>query len=60
MGVKVTGGSLKEAHEKKQSMEQLTKENKRLKLELAATQEQLTDTQIALCDVYELIMGGAE
>ena len=60
MSVKVTGGSLKKAHERKQSLEQLTAENKQLKADLENAQTQLTDTQVALCDVYELILGGGE
>lgn len=60
MSVKVTGGSLKKAHERKKSLEQLTAENKRLREELEETQANLTDTQVALCDVYELIVPGGE
>lgn len=58
MSVKVTGGSLKAAHERKKSLEQLTAENKALREQLDNAQTQLTDTQVALCDVYELIIGG--
>lgn len=58
MGVKYDNKSLKEAHERKKSLEELTAENKALQEELAAAQENLTDTMLALCDVYELIVGG--
>lgn len=60
MSVKVTGGSLKKAHERKKSLEQLTAENKELREQLDNAQTQLTDTQVALCDVYELVLGGGE
>lgn len=33
-------------------------ENAALQNRLQATAEQLTDTQLALCDVYELLVGG--
>jgi len=33
-------------------------ENAALHDRLLATEEQLTDTQLALCDVYELLLGG--
>lgn len=33
-------------------------ENAALQNRLQATEEQLTDTQLALCDVYELLVGG--
>ena len=33
-------------------------ENAALQERLQATEEQLTDTQLALCDVYELLVGG--
>lgn len=58
MGVVYSGNSLKEAHARKKSLEELTAENKQLQATLEATQSQLTDTQLALCDVYELILGG--
>lgn len=33
-------------------------ENAALQDRLLSTEEQLTDTQLALCDVYELLVGG--
>ena len=41
-------------------MEELTKENKELKTRLQATEEDLTNTQVALTEVYELLAGGGE
>jgi hypothetical protein len=58
MGVYYENKSLKEAHERKKSLEELTAENKALKEQLEATGANLTDTQVALCDVYELLVGG--
>jgi cell division protein FtsB len=58
MGVYYENKSLKEVHERKKSMEELTAENKALKEQLEAMEANLTDTQVALCDVYELLVGG--
>lgn len=33
-------------------------DNAAMQERLQATEQQLTDTQLALCDVYELLMGG--
>lgn len=43
---------------KKKTPEQLQKENEKLKEQVMLLETQLTDTQIALCDVYELMLGG--
>jgi len=58
MGLKrIREDSVKEL-KKKKTNEQLTKENEELKEQVAALETQLTDTQMALCDVYELALGG--
>ena len=58
MGVKVTKVSLKELHNRQKSIEELTQENEELRQKVSATENQLNDTQLALCEVYELILGG--
>lgn len=58
MSVQYTKKSLKDLHERKKSLEELTAENKELRERVQATEAQLTDTQLALCDVYEALMGG--
>lgn len=45
---------------KKKSNEQLAQENEQLRGEVATLEGQLEDTQMALCDVYELLVGGEE
>ena len=58
MGVKVTKVSLKELHNRQKSIEELTQENEELWQKVSATENQLNDTQLALCEVYELVLGG--
>lgn len=58
MGVKVTKVSLKELHNRQKSIEELTQENEELQQKVSATENQLNDTQLALCEVYELVLGG--
>lgn len=58
MGVKVTKVSLKELHNRQKSIEELTQENEELRQRVSATENQLNDTQLALCEVYELVLGG--
>lgn len=58
MGVKVNKVSLKDLHNRQKSIEELTQENEELRQKVAAAETQLTDTQLALCEVYELILGG--
>ncbi len=41
---------------KKITTEQLMQENQRLQSEVMMLEKQLVDTQMALCDVYELLM----
>lgn len=50
--------SLKELHETCKTNKQLTEENNQLKSQLAAAEEELVNTQLALCDVYEALIGG--
>ena len=49
--------SIKKLNERKTN-EQLTIENKELRELVDGLEAQLTDTQMALCDVYELLTGG--
>ena len=58
MGVKVNKVSLKDMHNRQKSIEELTQENEELRQKVTAAETQLTDTQLALCEVYELILGG--
>ena len=48
----VTGGK------KLPTREQLQRENERLKEKIKTLEGQLEDTQLALCDVYEAMLGG--
>lgn len=43
---------------KRKSRQELQEENERLQVKVESLEEQLTDTQMALCDVYELLEGG--
>ena len=43
---------------KKKSRAELQKENEELKAQVESLEGQLTDTQMALCDVYELLVPG--
>ena len=58
MGVKVNKVSLKDLHNRQKSIEELTQENEELRQKVTAAETQLTDTQLALCEAYELILGG--
>ena len=58
MGVKVNKVSLKDLHNRQKSIEELTQENEELRQKVSATENQLNDTQLALCEVYELVLGG--
>ena len=58
MGVKVNKVSLKDLHNRQKSIDELTQENEELRQKVTAAETQLTDTQLALCEVYELILGG--
>lgn len=56
MGVQYNNRSLKELHERRKTPEQLTQENKELKAKLAAAESDLTNTQVALAEVYEMLL----
>ena len=43
---------------KRKTNEQLTAENAALREQVEGLETQLTDKQLALCDVYELLTGG--
>ena len=43
---------------KRKTNEQLTAENAALREQVEGLETQLTDTQLALCDVYGLLTGG--
>lgn len=58
MGVKrIRVDSVKEK-QKEKTRKQLQEENEQLRAEVDSLEGQLTDTQMALCDVYELLEGG--
>lgn len=42
----------------KKTMAELQQENEQLRAKVDTLNAQVTDTQIALCDVYELMLGG--
>lgn len=45
---------------KRKTTAQLQKENEELKKQLEVQGQQLDDTMLALCDVYELLVGDTE
>ena len=57
--VKRREDSIKEMNKRK-SNEQLTRENEELRAKVAALEEQVENTNLALCDVYEQMIGGME
>ena len=57
--VKRREDSIKEMNRRK-SNEQLTRENEELRAKVAALEEQVDNTNLALCDVYEQMIGGME
>ena len=57
--VKRREDSIKEMNKRK-SNEQLTRENEELRAKVAALEEQVDNTNLALCDVYEQMIGGIE
>ena len=58
MGVKrIRVDSVKEK-QKEKTRKQLQEENEQLRAKVESLEGQLTDTQMALCDVYELLEGG--
>ena len=59
MGVHWRKDSIQEL-KKRKTNEELTEENKQLKKRVTELEGQLDDTMLALCDVYEQVVGGAE
>ena len=60
MGLKrIRVDSIKELSNKKTN-EELTKENEALKQQVESLSTDITNTQVALCEVYELMAGGTE
>ena len=60
MGVKrLREDSVKELSKQK-TRRQLQEENEQLRAKVESLEGQVTDTQMALCDVYEAMMGGAD
>ena len=57
--VKRREDAIKEMNKRK-SNEQLTRENEELRAKVAALEEQVDNTNLALCDVYEQMIGGME
>lgn len=57
--VKRREDSIKELNKRKTN-EQLTRENEELRAKVAALEEQVDNTNMALCDVYEQMIGGME
>ena len=55
MGVKWEKQSVEELRKQK-SRAELQKENEALRAQVESLEGQLTDTQMALCDVYELLV----
>lgn len=51
--------SIKELNKRKTN-EQLAAENAALREKVSTLEGQLTDTQMALCDVYEALVGGEQ
>ena len=51
--------SIKELNKRKTN-EQLSRENAELREKVAALEEQVDNTDLALCDVYEQMLGGME
>ena len=57
--VKRREDSIRELNKRKTN-EQLAAENAALREKVATLEGQLTDTQMALCDVYEALVGGVQ
>lgn len=58
MGLKrIRVDSVAEARKQK-SLEELQQENESLKEQVGSLSTELTDTQVALAEVYELVVGG--
>lgn len=58
MGLKVLRQDSVKEKRKEKTRKQLQEENEQLRAKVESLEGQLTDTQMALCDVYELLEGG--
>ena len=58
MGLKVLRQDSVKEKRKEKTRKQLQEENEKLQAKVESLEGQLTDTQMALCDVYELLEGG--
>lgn len=58
MGVNVQRKDSIKDLQKRKTKEQLAQENEELRGKVATLEAQLEDTQMALCDVYEAMLGG--
>ena len=58
MGLKRIRVDSVEEKRKEKTRKQLQEENEKLQAKVESLESQLTDTQMALCDVYELTEGG--
>ena len=58
MGLNVIRKDSVKEKQKEKTRKQLQEENEQLRAKVVELEGQLTDTQMALCDVYELLEGG--
>ena len=58
MGLNVISKDSVKEKQKEKTRKQLQEENEQLRAKVESLEGQLTDTQMALCDVYELLEGG--
>jgi cell shape-determining protein MreC len=58
MGLNVIRKDSVKEKQKEKTRKQLQEENEQLRAKFESLEGQLTDTQMALCDVYELLEGG--
>ena len=58
MGLNVIRKDTVKEKQKEKTRKQLQEENEQLRAKVESLEGQLTDTQMALCDVYELLEGG--
>ena len=58
MGLNVIRKDSVKEKQKEKTRKQLQEENEQLRAKVESLEGQLTDTQMALCDVYELMEGG--
>lgn len=58
MGLNVIRKDSVKEKQKEKTRKQLQEENEQFRAKVESLEGQLTDTQMALCDVYELLEGG--